>query len=32
MEEEKIERVLNWSVPKIVRDIRKFLGFINYYR
>ena len=24
--------VLNWSIPKIVRDVRKFLGLANYYR
>jgi len=32
MEEEKVEGVLNWLVPKTVRDVRKFLGFANYYR
>ena len=24
--------VLNWLVPKTIRDIRKFLGLANYYR
>ena len=24
--------VLNWSTPKTVRDVRKFLGLANYYR
>ena len=24
--------VLGWLVPKMVRDIRKFLGLANYYR
>ena len=24
--------VLNWPIPKIVRDVRKFLGLTNYYR
>ena len=24
--------VLNWPIPKMVRDVRKFLGLINYYR
>ena len=32
MEEEKVEGVLNWPIPKTVRDIRKFLGLANYYR
>ena len=32
MEEEKVEGVLSWPVPKMVRDIRKFLGLTNYYR
>jgi len=32
MKEEKVEGVLNWPVPKTVRDVRKFLGLTNYYR
>jgi len=32
MEEEKVAGVLNWLVPKTIRDIRKFLGLANYYR
>jgi len=32
MEEDKVVGVLNWSVPKTVRDVRKFLGLTNYYR
>ena len=32
MEEDKVAGVLNWSVPKMVRDVRKFLGLTNYYR
>jgi len=32
MEEDKVAEVLNWPVPKTVRDVRKFLGLPNYYR
>ena len=32
IEEEKVEGVLNWPIPKTVRDIRKFLELTNYYR
>ena len=32
IEEDKVAGVLNWSIPKIVRDVRKFLGLANYYR
>ena len=32
MEEEKVDGVLSWSQPKNVKDVRKFLGLINYYR
>ena len=24
--------MLNWPAPKMVRDVRKFLGLTNYYR
>jgi len=32
IEEEKVEGVLKWPMPQCVRDIRKFLGLVNYYR
>ena len=32
MEENKVAGVLNWPIPRTVRDVRKFLGLTNYYR
>jgi len=32
IEEDKVVEVLNWPTPKMVRDVRKFLGLVNYYR
>ena len=32
MEKEKIQRVIEWLVPKSVKDMQKFLGLANYYR
>ena len=32
MEKDKVAGVLNWSTPKMVRDVRNFLGLANYYR
>ena len=31
MEEDRIKRVLDWLIPKCVKDIQKFLGLANYY-
>jgi len=31
MEEEKMKSVLDWLIPKCVKDIQKFLGLVNYY-
>jgi len=31
IEEEKVKGVLNWSTPKEVKDIWKFLELVNYY-
>jgi len=32
IEKDKVAEILKWPVPKTVQDIRKFLGFANYYR
>ena len=32
MEDGKVERVKDWSPPRNVREVRKFLGFTGYYR
>jgi len=32
MEAEKVDGVFSWPWPKNVRDVRKFLGLVNYYR
>ena len=32
MVKEKVDSILSWPEPKNVRDVRKFLGFANYYR
>ena len=31
MEEEKVKSVLDWPIPKCVKDVQKFLGLANYY-
>jgi len=32
IEKEKVDGVLSWPEPKNIKDVRKFLGFTNYYR
>ena len=32
IEKKKVDRILSWLEPKNVKDIRKFLGLVNYYR
>jgi len=31
MEEEKVKEVLDWPMPKCIKDVQKFLGLANYY-
>jgi len=32
MEKKKVQEVIEWPVPKSVKDVQKFLGLANYYR
>jgi len=32
MEKEKVQGVMEWPVPKSMKDMQKFLGLANYYR
>ena len=32
MEKKKIQGVIEWPVPRSVKDVQKFLGLTNYYR
>jgi len=31
MEEEKVKGVLDWLIPKYIKDVQKFLRLANYY-
>ena len=31
MEKEKVKGVLDWLIPKCVKNVQKFLGLVNYY-
>jgi len=31
MKEEKVKSILDWSPPKGIKDVQKFLGLANYY-
>ena len=32
IEKEKVQEVIEWPVPRSVKDVQKFLGLANYYR
>ena len=32
IEKKKVDEVLSWLEPKNMKDVRKFLGLVNYYR
>ena len=32
MQKDKVVGVLNWPMPKTVKEVQKFLGLVNYYR
>ena len=32
MEKEKVQGVIEWPVPKNVKDVQKVLGLTNYHR
>ena len=32
MEKEKVQEIIEWPVPRSVKDVQKFLGLANYYR
>ena len=32
IKKEKVQGVIEWLVPKSVKDVQKFLGLANYYR
>ena len=32
IEKKKVDEILSWPKPKNVKDIRKFLDLVNYYK
>ncbi|EUC65928.1 Transposon Tf2-1 polyprotein, putative [Rhizoctonia solani AG-3 Rhs1AP] len=32
VDQEKVTAALNWAIPKNVKNIQEFLGFVNFYR
>jgi len=31
IEKEKVKGILDWPIPKCIKDVQKFLGLANYY-
>ena len=32
MADDKVESISKWVIPTKVRDVQRFLGFVNFYR
>ncbi|MBW0493495.1 hypothetical protein O181_033210 [Austropuccinia psidii MF-1] len=32
MDQEKFQKILNWSLPRNLKELQSFLGFTNFYR
>jgi len=32
IEKKKVQEVVDWLVPRSMKDVQKFLGLANYYR
>ena len=32
MSERKVESIVNWNAPRLVKDVQIFIGFANFYR
>ena len=32
IEKEKVQKVVDWPVPRSMKDVQMFLGLANYYR
>lgn len=32
MDPSKLQAIEDWKIPKSVKDVQRFIGFINYYR
>jgi len=32
IQKDKVEGILNWLMPRNIKEVQKFLGLANYYR